>query len=123
LFSKIYGFRDPEPNENRQIIVINKSNKIIYWLLSDYGNFNSYVNNGIFDSINPNKQDSISCDGWSWESIMNNSTNKKICIFIIVQDSVRKYSIDSILKKNIYTNKILVDIDYLDKNKWTIVYE
>jgi hypothetical protein len=122
-YIKQQGFRDPEPDENRKIIVVNKSNKIIYWLLSDYGNFNSYVNKSVYDSIKSNSNDSILCDGWSWESVEDKSINKKICIFIIVQDSIDKYSIDKILKKQIYTKKILVDIDYLDKNNWTIVYK
>lgn len=121
-YIKQQGFRDPEPDENREIIVVNKSSKIIYWLLSDYGSFNSYIDEFVYDSISQNKQDSISCDGWSWESVEDKSINKKICIFIIVQDSIDKYNIENILKKQIYTKKILVDIDYLDKNNWTIVY-
>lgn len=122
-YIKQQGFRDPEPDEKREIIVVNKSNKIIYWLLSDYGSFNSYIDEFVYDSINQNKKDSISCNGWSWESVADKSINKKICIFIIVQDSIDIYSIENILKKQIYTKKILVDIDYLVKNNWTIVYK
>ena len=120
---KEYAFRDPEPSENRKIIVANKSNHLIYWLLSDYGKFDSNINDYIFDSIKTNRADSIYCNGWSWESVVNNSIDKKICIFIIAKDDVLKYGLDSVLKKQTYVKKILVDIDYLDKNNWTVIYK
>jgi len=117
------AFRDPEPSESRKIIITNKSSQIIYWLLSDYGKFDSNINKYIFDSINLNNHDKIYCNGWSWESVEDNSVDKRICIYIFVQDSINKYTIDKVLENQLYTKKILVDIDYLNKNNWTVIYK
>jgi len=121
LYIELIGIRHVDAIENRQIVVVNKSNEVIYCFLSDFGKFDKNVNSNIIDSINPNLRDSIYCTDNSWDSFQIRSGNK-ICIFIISSDSVTKYSLDSVLVKQIYTKKILVDIDYLDKNNWIINY-
>jgi hypothetical protein len=122
LCFKLIGTQNIEVRENRHISLINKSNNTIYWLLSDFGEFDKNINSSNIDSINPNLLDSIYCPDSSWDSFEIRSANK-ICIFVIAKDVIAKYSMDSVLKKQIYTKKILVDIDYLKKNRWTIVYK
>lgn len=114
------GMRDVEISDNRTIKIINSSDKTIYWLLSD--SLYIPIFQGIIDSLSSLNIDTINCFDSSWENVVEYSNEKKICIFILSNDSVIKYGLDSVCLKSKYQKKILVDIDYLEKNNWTIIY-
>lgn len=114
------GMRDVEISDYRTIKLVNNSDSAIYWVLSD--SFKKPYYDGDIDSLSIMNVDSIFCPDASWETVIKYSNEKKICIFILSNDSVQKYGLDSVFVKSNYKKKILVDIDYLEENNWTIIY-
>ena len=117
------GMRDVDMSDNREINIINKSNADVFFVLSDSGELKKPHYKGSINLLMHDSSGIIDCSDVTWKSLAENSMEKKICIYILDKDSVIKYGIDSIFIKQIYTKKILVDIDYLEKNKWTVVYK
>jgi len=116
------GFQDID--EGRQIKLVNSSKDVIYCLLSDNGEYKKPIHNYNIDTIKTKSFNTINCiSGITWELLAKNSVGGKIFLYIIPQDSVSKYSMASVFEKSRYSKKISVNIDYLDKNNWTIVYK
>src|SRR6187431_1797055 len=53
-----------------------------------------------------------------WEKYINESSDKKLKIYVIEKDSVEKYGWENIFVKNIYNKRYNLTIDDLDKLDW-----
>jgi len=75
--------------------------------------------------VNINESNSLVLHGMKsrWEDYIEKRDSKKIRLYIIVKDSVDKYGMNNIFKKNIYNKKHLFTIEDLDKLNWVFAYK
>jgi hypothetical protein len=57
-----------------------------------------------------------------WETYINQSSDKKLKIYVVAKDSVDKYGWKNIFAKNTFNKKYNLTIDNLEKLDWGIVY-
>ncbi len=111
--------------EPRFIKIENNSNQNLIFLLSENGEFKKPFYSEDVVLLRVNETDSLSCSDFSWENMIEQSYNKRINIYIIQESVLKKYNdvIDSAFFNQEYLNKHSFDIDYLERNNWTIVYK
>jgi hypothetical protein len=119
LTSCVYGDRV----DNRKIKINNNSTLDVYFVKSESGSLKKPFydeNTGVIlrDSVGL-----VHSTTPSWDMLIDSSKDHKLSVFIVSKDSVDKYGWDYIYKKNIYIRRYLIDMNYLEKNKWTIVYK
>lgn len=114
---------DPDPGETRQIKLINNSKEMVYWILSNNNDLNESTGYLDSDSIMPDSCDTIACCDLTWDALSRRSANKKINIYILNTDGMPEDSLNHVSGKQSIKKKISVDIDYLNKNNWTITYK
>lgn len=75
--------------------------------------------------LNKNESNSLALQGMKsrWEDYIEKCDGKKIRLYVIASDSVDKYGMNNVFKKNIYNKKYLFTIEDLDKIKWEIEYK
>ena len=106
--------------DTRKLILINESTSDIYWMKSENGKFKKQMYDPVI--VEPNTSGSIGNIVPPWDVTIEYSKDKKLSIYIVIKDSVDKYGLDNIYKKRIFSKKYLIDMQYLEVNKWTIVY-
>ena len=58
----------------------------------------------------------------AWEFMAQNSKDKKLHIFFLSEDTLKKYDPHLIAKKQLYLKRMDVSIDSLKSNNWTVTY-
>lgn len=114
------------PFDKRDITVINKTNRSIYYYYSSNDSIGGdKLIYKTLDCFIIQKYDyRVLCDKpRNWTSYIENGTNMKMRIFIILKDTVDKYGWEEIKLKNIYSKVYKVDMEYLAINKWCINYD
>lgn len=111
-----------EPNEHYCLTFKNKSNKKLNLFLND--SFKCYLLNNQHYAVNVNSDETINdfyCQGSSsWEYFLNRGG--KFYILFYNRDSVINLDCDTIEKYQPYYKKILLSLDSLNQNNWTITY-
>ncbi len=114
--------------DTRDITMKNNTKKDVYVFLSDIDSIGSFYLS--YDEYRLD-QDFILRSGFTgkvydkpddWESYIAQAYDGVVRIFIVSSDSVHKYGWTKIFNNNIYTKMYQLDIDDLNKCKWTIVY-
>jgi hypothetical protein len=115
--------------EKREISVINKSNDIVYCLLSETDSLkvpNSYFKETFFDAYCRIKKDSlihVANKPTNWDFFIEvKCENGKLRLFFISKELIDNYGWKVVLTKNIYTKVYRMNIDDLKKYKWKITY-
>jgi len=108
--------------EMRKLKISNNSNDMVYWIRSESGRFEKPYFNSDLDTIPKQSIYSIGSFNVSWDARIERSKNKKLTIFIVAKDSIDKYGWEYVYKQGIITEKYIVDMEYLKKHKWSIVY-
>ena len=108
--------------DTRKLSVVNESTSDIYWVRSENGALKKTNRNDDVDLVKVNSIGLIGNIVPPWDVTIGESKDKKLSIYIVIKDSVDKYGWNNIYKKNIFSKKYLIDMQYLEDNKWTIVY-
>lgn len=77
----------------------------------------------VFTKMLPNSIEQSSGRPRSWDGLFSNTKDKKIRLFIIQIDSVKKYGWSKVFDKNLFNKKITLTLEDLKKNDWEIVYK
>jgi hypothetical protein len=128
--------------DNRNLMIFNNSNKLIYNIISPndsinvLGYYNDFIYKGnniylkkgnikmfVFIGINPKEKLPSNDRPNKWDLYFESINDKKMRLFIIEKDSVDKYGWKEIFKKNIYNKKYLLTIKDLNSLNWTITYD
>ncbi len=59
----------------------------------------------------------------AWEFFAEKSLNKQLHIFILTEDTLKKYDASTIIKKRKYERRIDVGVKELEAKKWEVLYE
>lgn len=108
--------------DTRKLSVVNESETDIYWVRSESGTLKKTISNDDVDLVKVNSIGLVGNIVPPWDVTIANSKNKKLTIYIVIKDSVDKYGWANVYKKNKFSKKYLIDMQYLKDNKWTIVY-
>lgn len=111
--------------ESRFIKIENNSNQDLIFVLSEEGLFKKPFYDEDILILDKSMTDSLSCSDFSWESLIEQTDNKKINIYVVQKSSLEKYhkEIDSVFIKQEYLKKCSFDINYLERNNWRIVFK
>ena len=115
--------------DNRDLKICNETNDMIYFFFFFYDIFaNPYQDYGedVLNFNNSVKQDTFAYfidKPINWEDFIKDCKDGKMRLFIVTKDSVDKYGLKGVISKNIFTQKYLIDIDYLNKTSWSIMYK
>lgn len=126
----------------RELIVFNKSKNTVYSIISqndklagggfysEFENDENYVYTKhdslfsfVFEPIKSNAKVANHDTPRFWDGYFNRIADKKIRLYIVLQDSVSKYGWFKIFKKNIYVKKYELTLEDLEKQNWEVVYE
>ena len=115
-----------DTTENRMITLYNKHREVCYCFFynKELSSKGYYLDK---HSFYPElvKQDSsclLDIVRPRWEKYIDESSDKKLKIYVIEKDSVNKYGWENIFAKNIYNKKYNLTIDDLDEQDWKIYY-
>ena len=115
-------------HDTRDLKIINKSNAIVYCLISDSDSFTNpyidYKESGL-DKLNKLKKDtSINYpeNPKNWEDYIKSAEKGKLRLFFISKDSIDKYGWKRVLTNNIYTKVYKLDMEEIRKMKWEVIY-
>ncbi len=108
--------------EKRRISVQNNSSTSIYWVRSDDGIFKCPNLNDEIGSVEADSTGKVNNLVPNWEISIGRASNQKIKIFIVPIDTINKYGWEKVFQKNKYIKVYDINMDYLDKNNWTIAY-
>lgn len=74
--------------------------------------------------INPGETESLSKPGSTraWSFLIENSSNKRLNLFVFQMDSLKVYGIDSLITLGIY-DRYMFSKKELDKKNWKVVIE
>lgn len=111
--------------ENRFIYIENHSNQNIISFISkkDMNKMSAITESDSGADVKTNNFGTINPVRIRWEQYFKSCEDGKIRIYIIKEDSIIKYSMANILKKNIYNKKYLYSIEDLEKINWKIKYK
>jgi|GEM_PF-3374527 len=110
-----------DPVDKRKLKITNKSNEVVYMIRSN-SNLKPPDFNDDIDTIQIDSCILLRPSGF-WEESIKRSTDKRLKIYIIPKDTVLKYGLKAIYKKQIFAKRYLIDMDYLTNNNWAIVYK
>ena len=116
--------------DHRELIITNRSNKNIYYFYSqndsvfsdaiDYNiTWNKYMETNL---ILTNDTSSLMIEG-KWEKYLSECPQGKFRLFFIDRNLVEKYGWQNIVKRNIYSKKILMNLSDLMRINWFLVYK
>lgn len=115
--------------DNRNLKIYNMSSDTIFFFISENDAFTNpyqeYSEETIF-SEDMVKQDTFAYytdNPISWEDFIMNCKDGKMRLFIVAKDSVDKYGIKEVISQSVFTQKYLIDIDYLNRTSWFITYK
>ncbi len=115
--------------DSRNLKIYNKSNSVIYFFVSKNDAFTNPYQNYSEKVLNDNnrvKQDTFAYfidKPINWEEFIKDCMDGKMRLFIVAKDSIDKYGFKEVISNSIFTQKYLIDIDYLNKKSWSIVYK
>jgi len=128
----------PHKYDDRQLTVSNLSQKSIYALISPnddvMGNqpyslirkakdSSELTKFGYeFDLIKPDLKVTVRERPTFWDDFFKDSDDKKIRIFIIEEDSVKKYGWIKIYKNQIFNKKYIYSIGDVERQNWEVTY-
>lgn len=58
-----------------------------------------------------------------WEELANRSIKNKLHVFILIEDTLKSYSAEEIVKKQLFEKRIDIGVEDLMKNNWEIEYK
>lgn len=127
--------------DNRQLIVKNNSDKTIYSILSpddkigSSGYYDEFMQDEnydynkdtnsiqfVFSPIWPNHEEENVDRTILWETYFDKIEDKKLRLYIVPHDSVKKYGWYKIFTQNIYVKKYKLSLEDLEKQNWKIEY-
>jgi len=114
----------------RELNITNHSNKDIYYFYSQndsvFSNaseynltWNKYMETNL---ILMNDTSTLTLEG-KWEKYLSECPQGKFRLFFIEKNLVDVYGWKTIIKKNIYSNKILMDLSDMKRINWFLVYK
>lgn len=127
--------------DDRELVVLNNSKDTIFSIIStndtiggdgSYAEFdedeNEYKNyprehKFIFELIKPNEAIANHDTPRWWDVYFNEIEDKKLRLFIVPQDSVKKYGWYKIFNNNIYIKKYTLSLEDIEKQNWVIEYK
>ena len=115
-------------HDTRDFKIVNKSNAIVYCLISDSDSFTNpfidYKESGLekLNLINKSTFIIYPENPKNWEEYIKSAENGKIRLFFIAKDSVDKYGWKKVLINNIYTRVCKLNMDDIKIRKWEITY-
>jgi hypothetical protein len=113
--------------DNRFLTIENKSKNSVVCFISkvDISSIKNVSEMDAVVDVNINESNSLTLHGMKsrWEDYIEKCDIKKIRLYVIATDSVNKYGMNNIFKKNICNKKYLYTIEDLDSINWTITYD
>lgn len=124
--------------DEREIKINNKGTAPVFGLVAENDQMKSSISYSDYSaSTQPGRGDSShvfveipssvsgDCSGRprSWDALAEQSKDKKIRLFIIEVDSVKKYGWDKVFQKNIFNKKYYLTLDELEKTDWKVNYD
>ena len=58
-----------------------------------------------------------------WEELANKSVKNKLHVFILNEDTLKSYSAEEIVKKQLFEKRIDIGVEDLMKNRWEVEYK
>ena len=114
----VFFYSSCDPVDHRELKVRNNTKGDIYWLFSENGTFKRPYLRDDMDSIAIYKNGIISSFSPTWDERINRSTNKKLILYIVMKDTVQKYGWEKTYELSKYYKKLIVDMNFLDRNNW-----
>ncbi len=110
--------------ENRFLYIKNDSKSAIVCLITKKDlNLIRTGDDVLSVDLKVNKEGNLSTGKPSWERFIEKCDNQKLHFYIISQDSVDKYSFDTVFRKNMYIKKYYFTIEDLEKINFKIRYD
>ena len=110
--------------ENRHLFVKNDSKSAIVCIITKKElNLTGKKDISFGEEVEVNKEGSVDPGKSSWERFIEECDGQKLRFYIISKDSISKYGLDTILKKNMYIRKDYFTIEDLEKINFHITYE
>ena len=111
-----------------RLIINNKSNSNIYAAFTNDTVLSLYSNRTFMIAGNHieahNKRNIIEPDSRkAWEVLANKSFNKELHIFILIEDTLKKYEPNEIIKLKKFEKRIDIGVKELEASNWEIIYE
>jgi hypothetical protein len=128
LFLVTYSCVYDTAEDKRDIKFQNKSNGTVYCLRLETDSLKDYYLG--LDDVAMNKLFKTPKDSSilipdkppSWDNFIKFSNGGRVRFFVISKDSVDKYGWRKVIEQNIYTKVYKLNIEDLNKIKWTITY-
>jgi len=110
--------------ESRFLIIKNESKSEIVCIISEKElNLVGKNDRPLSVDVEVNKEGNLNPVKPSWERFIKKCDGQKLRFYIISKDSISKYGLDTILKKNMYIRKDYFTIEDLEKINFHITYE
>ncbi len=113
---------------DNRLIINNKSSRNIYVafsedsILSLNGNKTLMMSDEFIKAIN--KKNIINNEGTKgWETQIERSLNKQLHVFILLEDTLKKYDPNEIIKLQKFEKRIDIGVKELEASNWEIIYE
>lgn len=111
-----------------RLIINNKSNSNIYAAFTNDTVLSLFSNRTFMIAGNHikanNKRNIIEPDSRkAWEVLANKSLNKQLHIFILIEDTLKKYEPNEIIKLKKIEKRIDIGVKELEASNWEIIYE
>ena len=110
---------------DNKLTIINKSNVPIAPFIRENNSFEWTPSIDLSKvtklGINPNEKESLDAYS-SWERTINLSPNKKIYIFFVSPDTIKKYAWDTLFKNKMYLQVDSFDLNELKEKNWEVAY-
>ncbi|MDD2797924.1 MAG: hypothetical protein PHV20_04965 [Bacteroidales bacterium] len=113
--------------DTRKIRIINETNIPIYVFLSQTDSFvDPYLDYPVDTLLKYEKSVKEKVFNLrnitGWNSFIEESRESKMRVFLVLEDSVSRYGMKEVIRRNIYTKKYKLDIADLENFDWKIVY-
>jgi len=110
--------------ETRILFVKNDSKSAIVCLITKKElNLTTTGDDVLAVNLKANEEGDLNPGKPSWERFIKKCDEQKLHFYIINQDSINKYSFDTIFKKNMYVKKYYLTIEDLEKMNFRMSYQ
>lgn len=118
----VFGFIC-NPYDNR-LKVINKSNSNIYVVYHDTSTLSDYPNLVLnLDLVKIGDSISLITNRNGWPNHIKNSRNKRLNLFFIHQDTVKKRTKEFIILNEIYIKKVSYSLKEIENMNWQVIID
>lgn len=110
--------------ENRFLYIKNDSKSAIVCLITKKElNLTRTGDDVLSVNLKANEEGNLNPGKPSWERFIKKCDRQKLHFYIISQDSIDKYSFDTVFKKNMYVKKYYFTVEYLEKINFRMTYK